>query len=76
MGYATDKPTAVTADAAGDLTLLQNHEALVAVSAATACAPVVNATAETAANLAVPFRGVDLGAKTLALTLTLTLTLT
>ena len=74
MGYATDTPTAVSADAAGDLMLLDNHEALVKVTAATACAPVVGAEAETAANLAVPFRGVDLGAKTLTLTLTLTLT--
>ena len=62
VGYATDTPAAVTVDAAGDLTLLQNHEALVTVTAETVCSPTVSAVADTAANLAVPFRGVDLGA--------------
>ena len=62
VGYTTDAPAALTVDAGGDLTLLQNHEALVAVTAETVCSPTVSAVAYTAANLAVPFRGVDLGA--------------
>ena len=62
VGYMTDVPAAVTVDADGDLTLLQNYEALVAVTVETACSPTASAVAYTAANLAVPFRGVDLGA--------------
>ena len=47
---------------AGTLTLLDNHERRVTLSAATACQPTVQATVSTAANLAVPYRAVDLGA--------------
>ena len=46
----------------GRLTLLGNHERRVALSVATACLPAVEATASTAANLAVPYRAIDLGA--------------
>ena len=49
-------------DGAGTLTLLDNHESRVSLSAETACLPTVLATATTAANLAVPYRAVDLGA--------------
>ena len=37
----------------GTLTLLDNHEGIVTLSAATACLPAVLATVDTAANLAV-----------------------
>ena len=61
VSYTTDVPAALTVDAVGDLTLLGNHHSLVTVTATTACSPTV-ATTDSAANLAVPFRGVDLGA--------------
>ena len=47
--------------AAGALTLLGNHEVLVGITATTACTPFVSASASTAPNLKVGFRGVDLG---------------
>jgi hypothetical protein len=62
VGYSSDTPTAVTVDAAGALTLLGNHEVLVGITATTACTPFVSASASTAPNLKVGFRGVDLGA--------------
>ena len=60
--YSSDAPAAVAIDRAGTLTLLDNHESRVSLSAETACLPTVLATATTAANLAVPYRAVDLGA--------------
>ena len=60
--YSSDAPDAVAIDGAGALTLLDNHESRVTLSASTACLPAVLATATTAANLVVPYRAVDLGA--------------
>ena len=62
VAYATDVAAAVTIGTSGELTLRDNHHSLVTLSATTACAPTVSATATTAPNLQVPFRGVDLGA--------------
>ena len=62
LSYATDVPAAVTVDAGGELTLLDNHERPVTITATTACDPRVSASASTAPNLRVPFRCVDLGA--------------
>jgi len=62
VAYSSDVPAAVAIDGAGGVTLLANHHSLVAIAAATRCAPTFTATASTAPNLAVPFRGVDLGA--------------
>ena len=62
VSYTTDQTSAVSINAAGDLTLLNNHWELVTANAGTICAPIINATANFAPNLAVPFRGVDLGA--------------
>ncbi len=41
VGYSTDVPAAVTVDAEGGLTLLDNHWGLVAVTATTKCSPAV-----------------------------------
>ena len=45
VGYESDTPDAVAVDAAGELTLLSNHEAMVDLTATTKCAPAVAASA-------------------------------
>jgi len=62
VSYGSEVSSAVAVDAAGTLTLLDNHYESVGITATTACSPFTTATATTVPNLAVPFRGVDLGA--------------
>ena len=62
VSYASDTPSAVGVDADGRLTLLNNHHQTVSINATSSCSPEISTIAATAPNLAVPFRGVDLGA--------------